>query len=246
MVGHDIFSRYVGTFGGGLWAVFHPLSTVLTYWFVFSVGFKVNGPSGTPFIVYFITGFAPWLLFNSTILSNVSVISANAHLVKKTVFPIEVLPIVKLIAETATHFLLLLILLCVLGYYGYFPTLFTLQVLYYFFAECILVLGLSWLLSALQVFHRDINQGIGVILNLWFWLTPIVWSDDMIPQDYRWLIQVNPFIYIVDGYRNAFLIHRGAWLDIGAGATYWLTAGIILLSGAQCFRKLKPHFADVV
>jgi len=246
MVRHDMISRYVGTLGGALWAIIHPLTTVLIFWLVFSVGFKANGPSGTPFIVYFITGFAPWLLINSTILSNVSIISANVHLVKKTVFPVEVLPLVRLISETVTHILFLVILSCVLGFYGYYPTLFTLQVLYYFFAECILVLGLSWLLSALQVFHRDISQAAGIILNLWFWLTPIVWSTDMISEDFRWLLQINPVIYIVDGYRNSFLMQRGAWLDLWGGGSYWFITGIILMSGALCFRKLKPHFADVV
>jgi lipopolysaccharide transport system permease protein/teichoic acid transport system permease protein len=243
---HDLFTRYVGTLGGPLWAVFHPLATVAIYWFVFSVGFKATGPAGIPFVIYFITGLLPWLLFNNTVLSSVSVVTRNVHLVKKTVFPTEVLPVVNLVSESLTHVAMVAVVGAVLWHYGYHPTLSLFQVGYFYIALAIFVLGLSWLLSSLHVFHRDIGQGLAVFLSLWFWLTPIVWTGDMIPENYRWLVQLNPLLYVVDGYRRALLHQSMAWPEISAASYFWLITIVVFFSGAQCFSRLKPHFADVV
>jgi ABC-type polysaccharide/polyol phosphate export permease len=243
---HDLISRYIGTLGGPLWAVLHPVATVMIYWVVFSVGFKAVGPSGMPFVLYFVSGLVPWLLFNNTIISSVSVVTGNAHLVKKTVFPTEVLPIVNLVSETFTHIAMLSILFGVVWYYGHKPTPFLFQAAYYYFALCFFALGLSWFLSSLQVFHRDVGQGVSVILNFWFWMTPIVWTSEMVPEKYRWMLQLNPLAYVVEGYRKSLLYHQPAWMDVTGGAYYWLAAVVMFVAGAYVFRRLKPEFADVL
>jgi ABC-type polysaccharide/polyol phosphate export permease len=246
MAKHDLAARYVGTIGGPFWAIFHPLATVVVYWAVFSLGFKATGPSGMPFVVYFVCGLVPWLLFNNTIIANVSAVTARPHLVKKIVFPTEVLPIVNLVSEAFTHVAMLVILLGVISYYGYKPSPYFLQTAYYFFALCFFVVGLSWILSSLQVFHRDIGQGMTMLLNFWFWLTPIVWTNEMVPEEYRWALQLNPVAYVVEGYRQSLLHQQAAWTNLNAGVCYWLTAAVVLIVGAYVFRRLKPEFADVL
>ena len=243
---HDLASRYIGTIGGPLWAILHPVATVLIYWVVFSLGFKAMGPFGIPFVLYFVSGFVPWLLFTNSIVASVSAVTGNAHLVKKTVFPTEVLPIVNLVSETFTHVTMLLILFGIVWYYGYKLTPFLFQLAYYYFALCFSVLGLSWLLSSLQVFHRDVSQGVTVILNFWFWLTPIVWTSDMVPEKYRWMLQLNPLAYVVEGYRKSLLHQQPAWADVTGGVYYWCVAVTMFVAGAHVFRRLKPEFADVL
>ena len=246
MAKHDLTSRYVGTIGGPLWAILNPAATVAIYWVVFSVGFKAMGPSGMPFVLYFMSGLVPWLLFNNTIMTSVSAVTGRPHLVKKIVFPTEVLPIVNLVSETFTHVAMLLILLVVMWYYGLRPTPFLFQTAYYYAALCFFLVGLSWLLSSLQVFHRDVAQGISVVLNFWFWLTPIVWTNDMVPEKYRWMLQLNPVAYVVEGYRKSLLQQEPAWADLRSGMCYWASTMIILVAGAYVFRRLKPEFADVL
>lgn len=246
LVKHDLSARYLGTLGGPLWAVFHPLAMVAIYWFVFSVGFKAKGPADVPFILYFISGLVPWLLFNNTILASVSVLTRNVHLVKKIVFPTEVLPVVSLISESLTHLVMLVLALIVFCLYGYYPSGLLFQVGYFYLAICFMVLGFAWLLSSLQVFHRDVSQGLLIFMNLWFWLTPIVWTSEMIPETYRWVVQANPLLYVVDGYRSSLLHEQSAWLELGSARYYWLSAAVIFVGGAECFRRLKPHFADIV
>ncbi|HEY7168443.1 MAG TPA: ABC transporter permease [Candidatus Binatia bacterium] len=243
---HDLASRYIGTIGGPLWAILHPVATVVIYWAVFSLGFKATGPAGMPFVLYFVSGLVPWLLFNNTIMTSVSAIVSKPHLVKKIVFPTEVLPIATLISETATHVAMLLVLLGVIAFYGYHPTPFWFQTGYYYLALCLLVIGLSWLLSAVQVFHRDVAQGMMVILNFWFWLTPIVWANDMVPQQYRWVLRLNPLAYVVEGYRKSLVYHQPAWFDLIGALYYWLITAAIVLIGGFVFRRLKPEFADVL
>jgi len=246
MAAHELASRYVGTLGGALWTVLHPVAMIFVYWFVFSVGFKAQGPAGMPFILYFVSGLIPWLFFNETLMSSISSVTGNAHLVKKLVFPTEILPVVHIAAGLVPHVALLAVFLGLLASYGMMPNLHMLQLLYYIPMLIILTLGISWLLAALQVFYRDIGQGMIVVLNFWFWLTPIVWTVDIVPERYRWLLHLNPFYYIVEGYRNALVYKKLLWLAPHDAMYFAVIALALLIAGAGVFRRLKPEFADVL
>ena len=242
----DLRSRYIGTLGGPLWAILHPLAMVAIYWFVFSLGFRAQGAAGTPFIVYFFSGLIPWLLFNNSLAVSVTAVTGNAHLVKKTVFPIEVLPVVYLISETLPHLGMLSLVYALTWVYGYEPSFFLFQLIYYYGALVFFALGLAWLVSSMQVFHRDLGQAIPVILSLWFWLTPIVWKKDMIPEEFRWIIDYNPAAYLVQGYRDSLLFRDPFWVDWTGALRFWVIAAGIFLLGSYVFRRLRPEFADVL
>jgi ABC-type polysaccharide/polyol phosphate export permease len=247
MAVRDLAARYVGSFGGILWSVVHPLATVIIYWFVFSVGFRARGPAGMPFVLYFVSGLVPWLLFSEVLNSSINAVTANAQLVKKTVFPSEILPLVHLTSASFTHLVLLAVLCFLAWHYGYGPTLSTIYVVYYYTALGCFLLGLSWLLGALQVFHRDLGQGMTVVLNLWFWLTPIVWSTEIIPAQFMNAIQYNPIFYVVEGYRSSLTAGSPLlWLDWRKALRFWAVTGPVFLIGAYVFRRLKPDFADVL
>lgn len=246
MARRELAGRYVSTLGGAVWAIVHPMAIVATFWFVFSVGFKAQGPGNMPFVVYFLCGLVPWLTFNEVLTHSANAVIGNAHLVKKVVFPTEVLPLVHLGAAAITHGVLVVILVIVAALFGYAPTLNLLALAYYFGAMCFLLLGLCWFLSALNVFHRDIGQATTIVLNLWFWLTPIVWTLEMIPESLHWLVRLNPLLYIVEGYRNATVYAQPFWLDLSGAAYYWSVALLAFVFGAFVFRRLKPDFADVL
>jgi len=246
MAGREFTSRHISTLGGLIWSIINPLVTVTIYWFVFSVGFKVQGPSGMPFVLYFLSGLIPWMTTSETLLNSISAVSGNPHLVKKIAFPTEILPVVHLVASSITHIVLLAILLVLIIVMGHEITYRLLIVSYYYAAMCILVLGLSWVLTALNVFSRDIAQIVTVVLNLWFWLTPIAWASDLIPQQYAWVLNCNPMLFIVDGYRNAFLYSK-PFFDNSVGHLYfWVIAIICFWLGAIIFHRLKPEFSDML
>ena len=107
----EFYSRYVGTLAGVLWAIIHPLLTVIIFWFIFSVGFKVTGPSNLPFLLYFMTGLAPWLMFSEVLMISTNGVRGNLGLIKKTTFPSEVLPFVYLGAASITHAIFIMIII---------------------------------------------------------------------------------------------------------------------------------------
>jgi len=245
MAKHDLTARYAGTVGGVLWAILHPAFTVIIYWFVFSVGFKAQGPAGMPFVLYFVSGLVPWLFFTEVLMSSINAVTANASLIKKTVFPAEILPLVHFVSSSFTHAVLLLILCGLAWFYGYGPKLTVIQVIYYYFGLGCFLLGLSWLTGSLQVFHRDLGQAMTAVLNLWFWLTPVVWSPQIIPPRYRVMLEFNPVYYAVEGYRS-LMTGVPFWFQWQAACRFWSITGPMLLLGAYVFRRLKPEFPDVL
>lgn len=246
LVVREIQGRYVGTFGGLIWSVINPLMMILVYWFVFSVGFKIQPPGGVPFIIIFLCGLIPWTLFSETLMSNVEVVRSNPHFVKKMVFPTEVLVVVNFFASLVTHAIMLVILFALMWFNDLSISIFNFQFVFYLFALSIFTVGMSWLISALNVFYKDIGQVVGVVLNLWFWLTPIVWMVDMIPPKYQIFLNLNPMLYIVAGYKNSFLYDMAFWTHYRTGGMFWGISLFIFIFGGLVFRRLKPEFAEVL
>lgn len=242
----DLQSRYAGTLGGALWAFLHPLAVVIIFYFVFAIGFRAQGPSNTPFILWFVCGLVPWFYFGETLSAITNSVSSNSHLVKKTVFPTEILPFVHLASGLLPHAIFMLILAGMLAFFDIPFFAGRLGVVYFIACSCALLLGLGWMLAALQVFYRDIAQGLAIILNLWFWVTPIVWSPDIMPPEYRGLLFYNPVLYLVEGYRGMLIYQTVVWPSAGATAYFWGFTILAFFAGSYVFRRLKPEFADIM
>ncbi|WP_420267259.1 ABC transporter permease [Candidatus Magnetominusculus dajiuhuensis] len=242
----EIKNKYIGTMGGVVWSIINPLLTIFVYWLVFSIGLKVRPIEDAPFIVYFCAGLIPWMTFTDTLIANTNVLKQKSYLIKKMVFPTEILPIVTLLSNLIAHGIMLIIFLIILLFSGLSFSLINIQVLYYIIALCILSLGLSWLLSAINVFFRDTSMILGVVINLWFWLTPIVWIIDILPVRYQPVIKLNPMYYIVDGYRNAFIYHIPFWKNYKSGIYFWLICLSLFACGGLVFKKLKSEFGDAL
>jgi ABC-type polysaccharide/polyol phosphate export permease len=239
--------RYVGTVGGIGWSILQPLALVVTYWLVFSLGFKMRiGDGSVSFLVYFITGMAAWFLISEAIAASVSAVSGNAHLIKKVVFPAEVLPVTPILAAMIVHFgLLLIVLVFVLAERGRLP-LAALQLPYYALCAAAFCLGLAWLTAAIQVFFRDVQRLVEVVLGVWFWLTPIVWPTDMPGPKWQWLLDLNPAYYVVKGYRDSLVYGVPLWSNGSASLAFWAITLALLVLGAWVFDRLKREFAEVL
>jgi lipopolysaccharide transport system permease protein/teichoic acid transport system permease protein len=119
-------------------------------------------------------------------------------------------------------------------------------VVYFVLCNITLLLGLGWLCAALQVFYRDVGQALGVFLNLWFWATPIVWPQNIMPEKYQAVFTYNPMFYIIDGYRGQLLYETARWPGGKETIIFWTINLAILYMGTTIFRRLKPEFADVI
>lgn len=243
---NDFKQKYLGNFLGIAWAFIQPTATILIFWFVFQVGFKSQPVDDFPFILWLVTGMFPWFFFAEGLSTGTNSILANNFLVKKVVFRVSLLPIVSLMSAFAVHLFFIFFMFAMFMVYGYSPEIYWLQIVYYLFATSILLLGLSWITSSVVVFFKDLGQFIAMIIQFGFWLTPIFWSMKMVPEQYQWIIKLNPVYYIVEGYRNSLIYHTWFWEDMGMTLYFWvITLGIFGL-GAITFRKLRPHFADVL
>ena len=242
----DLKHRYVGSLGGFLWSVIHPLVLLVSYTFIFGVVFRPEmGPEyGTnSFAIFVLCGLLPWILFSDTIVRNCSVISDNAPLITKTIIPAEILPISITISNLIHHLIGLAILLGVMAAF-YSVRFSVLWILLYMLMLLLLAQGLGWIVAGLHVFLRDTIQALQIVMLLWFYFTPILYTVERVPESFRFFERLNPMALIVTGYRSS-LLHLA---QPGAPQiAVVLAASIGVFSvGALFFRRAKPAFPDVL
>lgn len=242
----DIKSRYLGSFMGVLWAFIHPMVSILVYWVVFQVGFK-NIPIGdTPFILWLLTGMVPWLFFSESLSTATNSIIENNYLVKKIVFRVGLLPIVKILSALFVHLFFITVLFIMFQIYSVEFTVYNIQVLYYLMATIFLSLSISYITATLVVFVKDVGQIVGVFIQLFFWLTPIFWNLNIVEKEYQIFFKLNPVFYIVEGYRDTFINQKWFWEHPLMTIYFWAIVIVTGAIGIKIFRKMKSHFADVL
>jgi len=243
---NDFKTRFAGSYLGIVWAFVQPVVTVLVYWFVFQVGLRSGDVGNFPFVLWLIAGLVPWFFFSEALNNGTNALLEYNYLVKKVVFKISIIPIVKVISALFVHLFFLAFTLVLYALYGYYPDLYTLQVFYYTICIFVFVLGLSYTTCAIVVFFRDLTQIINIILQVGVWMTPIMWNISILPDNLTWIFKLNPLYYIVFGYRNALINKIWFWEEFYMTAYFWLLTAIIFGIGALLFRRLKVHFADVL
>jgi len=247
LIKNDFKKQYLGSYLGLFWAFAQPIIFILVIWFVFEHGFRSPPATGNfPFALWLIAGMIPWFFIANGLTSGTSAIVSNAFLVKKVAFRTSILPLVQIGSALIIHLVLVGLLMVVYMLYGYMPNLYWLQLIYYLFCSVVLLLGISWLTSSIRVFVKDIGNLINVFIQIGFWATPIFWTVDLLPQKYRWIIELNPAYYIVDGFRDVFINHVWFWEKGSLTPIFLIGASITFVMGAIVFRKLRIHFGDVL
>jgi lipopolysaccharide transport system permease protein len=247
MVKRDLLGRYKGSFAGALWTVVHPLALLFIYWLVFSVILRVRiGPNSRPidFVFYMLAGLLPWMAFSEALIRSNTCILENPNLVKKVVFPLEILPVNTTVSSGINSLVgVLLLILLLLGSRGSIPwTVVLLPVI--LLPQLLLTVGFGWFLAGLGVFVRDTNHIIGLVLTVWMFLCPIVYPESMVPKALLPWFRINPFLPVVRSYRNVLL--NGTLPD----AYPWLyllgISLVVFFLGYFWFIRAKKAFADVV
>ncbi|MDH6370979.1 teichoic acid transport system permease protein [Paenibacillus sp. PastF-3] len=243
---NDFKTKYASSYLGIVWGFIQPLLTIVTYWFVFQVGLRSGSVSDVPFILWFIVAIIPWFFFSEALSSATNVYTEYSYLVKKVVFKIELLPIVKIISALFVHLFFILFIFVMYTGYGYYPDSYSFQMLYYLICTIMLVFSVSLVTSAIVLFFKDLNQIIIIILQIGFWFTPIGWSYTMLPNFWSNVFKLNPMFYIVEGYRDTF-IYGVSFIEHPYYTLYfWMFCLTALVVGIKSLKKLKPHFADVI
>lgn len=242
----DMKKRFSGTYLGLVWGLLQPLMTIIVYWAVFQFGFRSGDVGEIPFVLWFISGIVVWL-FISEVFSNASnsFLEYN-YLIQKVKFNVNILPLVKICSGFYIHLLFLLLVLGICAVFGYFPNLMLLQIIYYMIATITLVFGMSLLTSSVMVFFRDLNQIINIILLIGMWSTPIAWDMGYFSEKVQNILKLNPFYYLVEGYRDSILGRKWFWERPVLGLYFWFVTFLFLIIGTNFYVRLRPHFADTV
>lgn len=242
----DTKKRFSGTYLGLVWGLLQPLMTVMVYWAAFQFGFRSGDVGEIPFALWFISGIIIWLFISEAFTNASNSLIEYSYLIQKVKFNVSILPLVKILSSLYIHALFLILVILICSLFGFMPKLMLLQVVYYMLATMTLVLGMSLLTSSVMIFVRDLNQIINIILLIGMWGTPIAWRMDYFPDNVQKILKLNPFYYLIEGYRDAILGRGWFWERPVLSLYYWVITILILVIGTVIFRKLKPHFADTV
>jgi len=243
----DFQNKYIGSSLGFIWTIINPFVMLFILWMVFEKAFAAGPVNNIPFFVWLMSGLISWDFFSNTLVGSTNVFQEYSYLVKKINFRIAILPIVKILSSFFTHLILLFISIIILFVNDIPFSWYWFQIFYYLFALNVLLLGISWITSSLQVFLKDMSQIINIIIQFGFWITPIVWNyADTLTGQSLLFIKFNPMFYIIEGYRNSFLFEKPFWELPEQTFYFWTVTLIILIIGVFLFRKLRPHFADVL
>lgn len=242
----DVKRRFSGTYFGMIWGIVQPLLTIIVYWFVFQFGFRSGDVGEIPFVLWFICGIVIWLYIAEAFSCASYSFLEYSYLIQKVKFNINILPLVKILSSLYIHILFLAIAIAVCACFGFYPGLKLLQILYYMFAAVMLVYALSLITSSIMVFFRDLNQVISIVLLIGMWGTPIAWSMEMFLPQTQQMLKLNPFYYLVEGYRDAILGRQWFWERPLLGAYFWALTMLVFFIGIAVYTRLKPHFADTV
>ena len=246
---NDFKTRYAGSYLGMVWAFVQPVATIAVFWFVFEkMNFKPTPNLEVPFILWLMCGMIPWFFFSEAWSSATSCLYEYSYLVKKVKFRVSILPIIKILSALFVHTVFIGIIIILFALYGYWPHLMYIQVLYYLVCMICLVFSLSLFTTAISAFFKDTNPILSIVLQFGFWLTPIFWiPEEMnVSDEIRYLLKLNPMYYIVEGYRDTFVSHIGFWHRYLQTPYFWCFTLCVFVVGALLFRKLRPHFPDVL
>lgn len=235
----EIRGKYKGSWLGVLWTFLNPLLMLAVYAFVFPYILRVNVDNYT---IFMIVALIPWNFFTTAIQSGTGSVVANGNILKKVYFPREIIPI-SITTSQLVNFLITCIIMAIFIIFSgvgfsVHVLLFPLLVL----IQYILILGLTFILSALTVFVRDIDHFVSVILMLGFYATPIVYQGEMLPKKFQIFLKLNPMAQLVEAYRSILYYHKMP--DMTMLVIWGLGSVALLVVGYLIFKKLEKSFVE--
>ena len=235
----EIRGKYKNSFLGVLWSFLNPLLQIAVYAIVFPLILRNTQEN---YVIFLCCGLIPWTFFSTAITRSASTMIENGNIIKKVYFPREILPI-SVVTSEAINFIISTIIIMAFVIFGGLGI--TKYILFYplvLLAQYIIVLAISFVISSVTVYFRDLQHLIGVALQLLFYATPIVYSADTIPESFKWVLQINPMTYIINGYRAIFYEQQApdlipVFILIGVGI-------VACMMGYLIFNKLQKRFAE--
>lgn len=244
---NDFKNRFANTSLGAIWGFLQPFVFMITYVIVFQYILKVGSSGSYPYVSWFLPAMSMWMTVNDTIICASNSIRGYSYLVKKVVFPVDVIPVISIISQSFVSMFLFIISIAVSSVFGYVPNV--LVLLYALFAAYCFIIAFTRFTSAVTTLVPDFSQLLNIVMQLFFWFTPIVWNLQMLanhPTIAR-ILQCIPFTYLVCSVREAFIGEKIITKGYGIyTAIFWVITIILFVWGNHVFKKSKKDFADVL
>lgn len=244
---NDFKNRFASTSLGSIWGFIQPFIFMMMYVIVFQFIFKQTGPEGAPYVVWFMPGMAMWMCINDGIMGASNSINTYSYLVKKVVFPVDIIPLISLFGNSFVSIFLFAIASVVCIIFGFIPNVLTL--LYMIIAAYCFLITITRFTSAVVTLVPDFSNLLGIVMQLFFWGTPIVWDLALLTEHntITKVLECIPFTYLVTGFRNSFMGGNIITQDNGLyTAVFWILIVFMFIWANYIFKKNKKDFADVL
>ena len=237
----EIRGKYKGSFLGVIWSFLNPLLMVAVYAIVFPYLMRMQMDN---YLIFLITGVIPWIFFTTVVTTGCNCVWTNGGIIKKVYFPREILPISVVLAALINFLIscIIILIFVIFGGVGLSFQLLWLPVIA--IIQSALSLGILFILSAINVYVRDIEYVVQFIMNLVFYATPIIYNVSMFPARFRWILYLNPMAHLIDAYRAIF--YYKTMPNISSLIIISLISFVILVFGYAVFKKLEKGFAEEV
>lgn len=238
----DVKVRYKQTALGALWAIIQPLFTMLIFWLFF--GRLAGMPSdGIAYPLFALAGLIPWTFFANAITNSGNSLVGSANLITKVYFPRMIIPCASVgagLIDLAIAFCLMAVMMV---WFGVHLTINLLLLPALVLLTMMLAIGVGMFMSALNVKYRDIRYALPFCIQIWMFASPIIYPVTLVPEKWRWLLQLNPMVGIIDGFRSAIFGRPFDWKGLAISTVITLS---VLVYSAYHFRRMEKSFADVV
>ena len=245
---NDFKNRFANTSLGSIWGFLQPFVFMMMYVIVFQYIFKQTGPGGAPYVVWFMPGMAMWMTINDGIIGASNSIRGYSYLVKKVVFPVDIIPLISLIANAFVSLFLIVIATAVCVIFKFVPNVF--QMIYMIISVYIFLIAITRFTSAVATLVPDFSNLLGIVMQICMWLTQVVWDLSMIAEHHKisMIMKFLPFTYLVTGFRDCFMGNTNIVTANHGMFTiaFWVITILIFAWGNYIFKKSKKDFADVL
>lgn len=244
---NDFKNRFANTSLGAIWGFLQPFVFMLTYAIVFQFILKTGSGGDYPYAVWFFPGMAMWQWLNDSIMSASSSIRSYSYLVKKVVFPVDVIPMISIIASSFVGLFLIMISTIICIIYGYIPNIIIL--IYVLISTYCFVIALTRFTSAVTTIVPDFSNLLGILMQLFFWFTPVIWNLSMLEgyPIFAKIMRCSPFTYLITGFREVFINENIIFEGYGIYTLiFWIITIVMYVWGNSVFKRTRKDFADVL
>lgn len=247
LANYEYKSQNRDTAFGFLWNFLNPALQIFVFWFVFAIGLRSAAPQGGyPYIIWMIVGIIPWFYISSAMMTSATSIYAFSGVLKRMYIPLSIVPVKSVLSAFIGHLWAMLVVFAVIFLSGYSVSIYTIQLPYFMLASLAFLIGFGLFSSAITVVFKDFQKILSSIIRLLFYITPVVWIQDNLPKNLRFILRLNPLAYIIEGYRDSILYGRGILYHGRQAIYFWIVTLVMIIFGCIIHMKFRKQFIDLI